>query len=115
MSETAAAHVIGAGGLKLRSARHMEDHYIDVSGELDIASAEALDAEVARVEATDANRIVVDLAGLDFMDSTGLHVLLALNTRSQDNGHRLRLRRPSPAVDRVLQITRADRMLPFID
>ena len=113
MSRVATADTRRAGHLTLGSAREGADSHIAVSGELDIASAGALEAEVARAEATDAQRIVVDLGAVGFIDSSGLRALLAVDARSRRDGDRLRLRNPSPAVEQVLRITGADRMLRF--
>lgn len=114
MSEPA-VRTIEAGPLTMRSAREGADHGIALFGDLDIGSADAFDAEVRRVESTDARRIVVDLSGLAFMDSTGLRVLLALDARSRSDGNRLGLLRAAPAVQRVFDVTGTDGMLPFVD
>jgi anti-anti-sigma factor len=115
VSETASVRTLEAGHLTLRSVREGDDHCVALFGELDIASADALEAEVRRVEATDAKRIVVDLSALEFMDSTGIRVLLALDARSRSDGNRLGLLRGPPAVHQVLQITQTDTLLPFLD
>lgn len=115
MSETDTVQTVEAGSLTLRSGREGDDHCVALFGELDIASADALDAKVREVEATDAKQIVVDLSALEFMDSTGLRVLLALDARSRNDGNRLGLLRAAPAVHRVLRITRTDELLPFLD
>jgi anti-sigma B factor antagonist len=48
-----------------------------LGGELDIASAPALEARFAEAIAAGTSRVVIDLRGLEFVDSTGLRVLLA--------------------------------------
>jgi anti-sigma B factor antagonist len=60
-------------------------------GELDLAGAEPLETELKRVEATDAAAIVVDLTGVEFMDCSGVRVLLDAHRRSREDGDRLRL------------------------
>lgn len=115
MSDQAGVRTVEAGPLTLRSGRESDDHFIALFGELDIASAEALDAEVARAEATDAKRIILDLSGLQFMDSAGIRTLLTLDARSRRDGGRLGLLRAAPPVQRVLEITGTDAMLPFLD
>jgi anti-sigma B factor antagonist len=106
---------IEAGTLTIRSARDGREHHVALYGELDISCGDALDREMQRVEAGDAARIVVDLSGLQFMDSTGIRVLLSLHGRSQADGDRLVLLRGAPAVQQVLEITGAHRLLPFVD
>jgi anti-anti-sigma factor len=61
---------------------------LTVRGEIDLASAPALERELRDVESR-ARRIVLDLAGLEFMDSSGLHALIDAQRRAEINGHEL--------------------------
>ena len=84
---------------------------IRVSGELDLASSPALEEELERVAKSDATVIVVDLAELEFMDSTGLSVLVRAHQRAEENGRRLGLVNGSQQVQRLLTLTGvADRL-----
>jgi anti-sigma B factor antagonist len=84
---------------------------ISVSGELDLASSPALEEELERVAKSDATVIVVDLAELEFMDSTGLSVLVRAHQRAEENGRRLGLVNGSQQVQRLLTLTGvADRL-----
>ncbi|MEA2247836.1 MAG: hypothetical protein QOH46_2365, partial [Solirubrobacteraceae bacterium] len=49
---------------------------VAVDGELDIATAPVLDAQLRELRDVGFQRVVVDLRGLAFMDSTGAHLLL---------------------------------------
>lgn len=60
-------------------------------------------------------RIVIDLAGVDFMDSSGLGALInALKTARQAGGD-LRIASPNEQVQLVLSLTNLDRVLPPYD
>lgn len=84
---------------------------ITVSGELDLASSPALEEELERVAQSDAQLIVVDLRQLEFMDSTGLSVLVRAHQRAEENGRRLGLVNGSQQVQRLLTLTGvADRL-----
>ena len=48
--------------------------------------------------------ITLDLSAVEFMDSSGLRVILELHQRAQDGSRRLLLRTPSPAVARLFEI-----------
>ena len=61
-----------------------------------------------------AARLVLDLRGLSFIDSTGLHLLVALHQRSQRDGFQLTLLAPAPPVDRAIQLSGLDQVLPFV-
>lgn len=75
-----------------------------VTGELDVVSGARLERLLLDID--DAGRIVLlDLAGVTFVDSTGLRSLLAASRRAQVDGRRLALANPSPVVRRLLDIT----------
>src|SRR5215212_11482598 len=74
-------------------------------GELDIATADALDEELRRVWYCDASPMILDLGKVDFIDSMGLRTLLAVAKHSRENGDRLRIRPPPAAVRRVIEVS----------
>ena len=110
-----AEQLIELGVLTLRSAREGDVHTISLSGELDLATADDVQRELERVEASDAGAIVLDLSGLMFMDSTGVRLLLTAQARSRADANRLTLLRGGPAVQRVLELSGVDALLPFAD
>lgn len=103
------------GTLTLRSLRDADTHAITLSGELDMATAPDLADELQCVEATDARTIMLDLGGLDFIDSTGLRVLLQASARSRADSDRLVLLRPADPVFRAFVISGLAARLPFAD
>jgi anti-sigma B factor antagonist len=84
-------------------------------GELDLASAPALAQELETLQLTDAPLIVLDVRGLEFIDSTGLRVILAANTRAQEGGHEFALTHVQPQLQRLLTITHVSEHLRIID
>jgi anti-sigma B factor antagonist len=74
-------------------------------GELDLASADALDAEARRLRASGFAQIVIDLREVEFIDSTGLGVLLSLRNDAKRDGHDLTLVSGPRAVQRVFELT----------
>jgi anti-sigma B factor antagonist len=102
------------GSLALRSEREGDTHVIGLLGELDIAGASTLEDELLRVEATDAAKIVVDLGSLDFIDSTGIRLIVMAADRCSP-GERLKLLRGPRQVHRVFEITDLANRLPFAD
>lgn len=105
----------GPGVLTLDSRRHGEAHVIVVGGELDMATTPMLEAELGRVEASDASLIMLDLCGLRFIDSCGVHLLYQAAARARSDSDRLRLLRPSPPVMRVFETCGLDALLPLTD
>jgi anti-anti-sigma factor len=78
---------------------------IGVSGELDLASSPALESELAHGAASGAELIVVDLRELEFMDSTGLSVLVRAHQRATESGRRFAVVRGPQQVERLLSLT----------
>jgi anti-anti-sigma factor len=78
---------------------------VSVKGELDLASSPALEEELERIAASQVEVVIVDLSELEFMDSTGLSVLVRAHQRSGDNGQRFALIKGPQQVQRLLTLT----------
>jgi anti-sigma B factor antagonist len=76
-----------------------------LSGELDIATAPVLDATLADVERNGTGTLLIDLARVRFIDSTGLRSLLSARQRAETAGRRLRLANLPVDVERVFDVT----------
>jgi anti-anti-sigma factor len=59
--------------------------------------------------------IVLDLRGLSFMDSSGLHELLRQNEYAHTNRHNLAVVRGDEAIQRLLKLTQIDKLLVLVD
>ncbi len=88
---------------------------IGVSGELDLASSPALEHELERGGASTAELVIVDLRNLDFMDSTGLSVLVRAHQRASENGQRFGVIRGPQQVQRLLSLTGVAERLTLAD
>jgi anti-anti-sigma factor len=100
------------GSLVVRSEREDGVHIIELIGELDLDGAPRLEEELRAAEAGDAISIVVDLGQLEFIDSTGLRLLVMAADRA---GSRFSLLRGPKQVHRVFEITDMVDRLPFAD
>jgi anti-anti-sigma factor len=79
---------------------------VALTGDLDMAAAFKLEPAIERVVSDhEVDKLVMDLAGIEFIDSAGLGSLLSAHQRLSDLGIRPEIRRPSPAVARVLDAT----------
>jgi anti-anti-sigma factor len=103
------------GELTMRSTRRDEVHVIALEGELDLAGADLFEGELRRVEATDAQRIVLDLRKLQFIDSTGVRLIYLADARARQDGDRLMIRRGPDKVHRIFVLTDLADRLPFVD
>jgi anti-anti-sigma factor len=83
-----------------------------VSGEIDFASAPSLQARiVAACERHHAHSLILDLAGVEFMDSSGLRVILHLQRELTSDSGRLVLLSPTHEVRNILTLTGLDQHL----
>jgi anti-anti-sigma factor len=78
---------------------------VAVAGELDVATAPSLREELYRVIDRGVSKICVDLADMDFIDSTGLGVLVGALKRVKERDGVLELRSLPPSAQRVFEIT----------
>jgi anti-sigma B factor antagonist len=88
---------------------------IALRGELDLAGAATLEQELGRLEDEIDGVVVLDLRGVEFMDSSGLRVIAVSSQRAQALGRRLALVPGSDQVMRVFDITRMRERLDFVD
>jgi anti-anti-sigma factor len=89
---------------------------VRVVGELDAAAAPILRRALTGVIGENAHRrIVVDLARMGFIDSTGLGVLVGALKRARDSGGDLLLASPTSMTTKVLDITGMCRVFEVVD
>jgi len=86
---------------------------IKLAGELDMTSRPEFDRALAAAEASDAERILIDLDELTFIDSTGLQGILATKRRLAMQPDRLRITRGKGFVADMFRLTALDKTLPF--
>lgn len=75
---------------------------VTVRGNLDIDSASVLDATLNQVLERPAPRIVVDLSGVEFCDSTGLSAFVVGHNRASATGGWVRLAAPGAWLAQLL-------------
>jgi anti-anti-sigma factor len=86
---------------------------VRLDGELDLASAHAIEERLAAIEERRPERVVTDLGGLTFIDSSGLRVLLLADSRAREQGFELLLAPGHEPVQRVFEMTGALDVLRF--
>jgi anti-anti-sigma factor len=88
--------------------RHTADRLIvSLAGELDMANAPLLQQTIEEANVDAEAMVVFDLQELQFMDSTGLRIILALRERCQEHGVQFAITRSSDQVQRLLSVTGA--------
>lgn len=85
-----------------------------VSGELDIATADQAARYLRDVIDSQAGLITVSLAGVTFCDAAGLGVLVRAASHARQSGRSLRLTGVRPPLERIMRITGMDTAFPGI-
>ncbi|MFF5176461.1 STAS domain-containing protein [Micromonospora sp. NPDC000316] len=88
---------------------------LEVHGELDMATSPQLRDGLQQLIDAGDHRVVVDLAGVGFMDSSALGALVMMFKRLRDVGGQLSLAAVQPAVRSVLAVTYLDRAIDIYD
>lgn len=92
------------------------DHVIVAPrGDLDMATVGAVERELRRLRDTGFDRIVLDLRGLTFMDSTGLRLVIRWDTAAREDGFRFAIVPGADVVQRVFSLTGMDDHLTLAD
>jgi anti-sigma B factor antagonist len=88
---------------------------VRLEGELDLTSAAEAEASIRQLEEEGgATTLIIDLRGVRFLDSTGLRVILAADSRARREGWRLQIVPGPEPVHRVFRIALLDRRLEFV-
>lgn len=84
---------------------------ITLSGEVDTATAEVMQQAVSDALASGCTTIVLDMAGVAFIDSSGVTQLVVASVAAKNAGAGFEVRSPSRTVRDVLAVTGLDSVL----
>ena len=102
--------------LEFETTRNGTVAIVRPTGELDLSGAAVLEAELDRLaEDPELATVVLDMRGLEFMDSSGLRLVVVADMRARETGRRFALIRGAETVHRVFEITRMSDRLDFVD
>ena len=97
------------------TAEPLEDaRLIRAVGEIDMGTIGPLRRELD-VAAEEAATVLLDLSGVTFIDSTGLHLLLETGRKSAEGGWGFALVRSSSVVQRLIEVSGTGDLLPVLD
>ena len=82
-------------------------------GELDMATVGVVDRELHQLHQSGFNHIVLDLGGLSFMDSSGLHLVVRWTAEASRDGLVFELEPGPRAVQRIFELAAVADELPF--
>ena len=102
--------------LEFETTRNGTVAIVRPAGELDLSGASILEAELERLaEDPELGSVVLDMRGLEFMDSSGLRLVVVADMQAREAGRRFSLVRGDETVHRVFEITRMSDRLDFVD
>jgi anti-anti-sigma factor len=84
---------------------------VTIEGELDLSTVDAVRRVLTPVVDSEPERIVLDLRGLEFMDSSGIALMLSVANRVPT----VELRHPSDIIRQVIQITGLTEALQIVE
>lgn len=88
---------------------------VTLTGELDIATVPRVQQAVDAMLAEGVTQITIDLAGVGFVDSSGLRLFIVLDQRATSEGWTLALTRPTPQALTVFRVSGVEDELPFVE
>jgi anti-sigma B factor antagonist len=100
-----------------RVQTHVEPSHtvVTVSGEVDLATAPELRAAAMDAATGGARELIVDLRPVEFIDSSGLHVLVEIHREMVNRGGACTIVRGSSAIHRTFEIAGLDEVFTFIE
>jgi anti-sigma B factor antagonist len=107
--------MIGRPAFDVEIAQSLTRTTVTVTGDIDIATVERL--KLARTEALAGGpaSILIDLRGVEFVDSSGIRFLLETNTLAQRSGWTLRVVKPASSAMKTFLVSGVDKYLPLVD
>jgi anti-sigma B factor antagonist len=96
---------------------HITGHsaVVAVDGELDLLSCPSLENAIDQLAESDVDLVIIDLRGVEFMDSTGPHLLVRTQNRTHESGRRFALVRGRKQVQRLFDLTGLADSLTIVD
>ena len=83
------------------------------TGRLDVAGAPALKEAIVELVKDGPPKVVIDMEGVSFVDSTGLGSVIAALKQVRNNQGEMRLAAPNQQARVVLELTTLDRVFPY--
>ncbi|MET3730174.1 anti-sigma B factor antagonist [Fictibacillus halophilus] len=91
--------------LQINQDQINETYELKLSGEVDAYTAPKLKEVMLPLTEKEGNIVIVDLSGIDYMDSTGLGIFVGALKSSKANSSSLKLRGMTERVKRIFEIT----------
>jgi anti-sigma B factor antagonist len=101
--------------LAISTSRNHDEYVILVTGELDLSGVSRMSEAFLEALDSDSSSIVLDLRGLEFLDSTGLHTILKAERAASEQDRGFVIVRGPRQVQRIFEISGIVDLLSFSD
>ena len=88
---------------------------LELVGEIDVYTAPQFKEAVNKMLTSGQKHLIIDMAGVTYMDSSGFGALLSATKRLRPEGGTVNLVKCNPAIDRILRITRLNTVFATFD
>jgi anti-sigma B factor antagonist len=88
---------------------------VALHGEIDVATADQLREALVEALTVWSGQVVIDLAGVSFIDSQGLGILIRVRKDCDSDPKRLTIRSPQPQTRKIFELTGLDTILGIED
>ena len=105
----------GGSQLRIVSEQDGGTSYMRLEGEFDLACKEIFKQRLLEVTAERPAGVIVDLSGLEFMDSSGLRMIVDAQALCRESGIDYGVIAGSGQARRVFDLTGMDDVLPVLD
>lgn len=85
-------------------------HVLDIEGEVDVYTSPQLKQEIVKIAETGVKHLVINLSKVEYLDSTGLGVLIGGLKRLRESDGNLILVGPNMRILRIFEITGLDKI-----
>ena len=87
---------------------------LTISGRLSLGTeVERLDAAVNELLKKDQKKVVFDISGLEYCDSSGVGMMVSSLTKLRKAGGELKMAGANPRIQRILKMTGVDSLMPM--
>jgi anti-sigma B factor antagonist len=104
---------MAAEPLEIRAYEEPDRYVLVLAGELDLAGVGAFEGAAEQLCEMGARRLLVDITGVDFIDSSGLRAILAVKAECDQRDVGFSMTHGSGQAERLFELTRLVERLPF--
>jgi len=99
--------------LEIRAYEEPDRYVLVLTGELDLAGVSPFEAAAEQLIEMGARKLLVEITGVDFIDSSGVRAILSVKAACARRGVEFSMTHGSGQAERLFELTRLVERLPF--